>query len=149
MFNSTKIKTSNYSRIIALFNLVTTEIRTKNECHRYKRNDQNKSFKMSQPNVENDVDAFKVSFKIYKRRDRPVDLSKVVDFRYPEKWKDQIVEIKAVDLAEGEEQVSELKSVSEWRIFEFLPNAKNSAGAGIIFIPNPFTDSGKVLLLLL
>ena len=107
------------------------------------------SFKMSQPNVENDVDAFKVSFKIYKRRDRPVDLSKVVDFRYPEKWKDQIVEIKAVDLAEGEEQVSELKSVSEWRIFEFLPNAKNSAGAGIIFIPNPFTDSGKVLLLLL
>ena len=104
---------------------------------------------MSQPNVENDVDAFKVSFKIYKRRDRPVDLSKVVDFRYPEKWKDQIVEIKAVDLAEGEEQVSELKSVSEWRIFEFLPNAKNSAGAGIIFIPNPFTDSGKVLLLLL
>jgi len=93
--------------------------------------------------VENGVDAFKDVFKLYKRRDRPLDLSKVVDFGRPEQWNDRIQEIKVVDLgADGEIQLAELIDVSEWRIFKLLPDSKSPAGAGIFCIRNPFTDSG-------
>ena len=102
----------------------------------------------------NDRDVFKDVFKFYKRRDRPLDLSKVVDFRDPEKWKDRI-RIEEVQLSSVENgsqfdesdsnsfEAEDLLNPEVWKIYKLLPEENSSAGDGIFYICNPFSDSGK------
>jgi hypothetical protein len=37
------------------------------------------------------MDAFKKEFKHYKQRKPPPDLSQVIDFQTPEKWKEKVI----------------------------------------------------------
>jgi hypothetical protein len=98
---------------------------------------------------KNDTDVFKDVFKLYKRRDKPLDLSKVIDFRFPQKWSDRIqaVELETVsdieDAAEDVSQFSDLTNHSDWKIYKLLPEQNSSAGDGIFYICNPFSDPGK------
>ena len=88
----------------------------------------------------NVVDAFKDVFKFYKRRDRPINLSKVVDFRHPEKWPHRVQKLEAPVL--GEAQFPGLVDPSKWNFFKLLPEEGSSAGDGIYFIRDIFTEAG-------
>jgi hypothetical protein len=88
-----------------------------------------------------DDDAFKAVFKFYKRRDKPVDLSDVVDFRHPEKWSGRFLREEPVSGSDDTgRNFSDLRAAAEWQIFKLLP--EGTAGDGIFVIRNPFTARG-------
>jgi hypothetical protein len=94
--------------------------------------------------VGDSVDAFKDVFKFYKRRDRPLDLTDVVDVRHPEKWSHRLIQLKNQDTILFEEQFTGLQNASGWKIFKLQPDEHcSSSGDGIIIIQNPFTESGN------
>ena len=88
-------------------------------------------------------DVFKDVFKFYKRRDRPLDLSNVVNFEDPQKWSERIEKLEGSDSDNDDLESLDLKNNSEWKIYKLLPECGSSAGDGIYYIGNPFTDCGN------
>ncbi|XP_031569307.1 nucleic acid dioxygenase ALKBH1-like [Actinia tenebrosa] len=79
------------------------------------------------------MDAFMKAFKYYKQRKPPPDLSHVIDFETPDKYKDMVVPV-SVSSLDDDRRLSSLglRSGSEWEIF----SVKDSPG--FFFIKNPF-----------
>ena len=90
----------------------------------------------------NGSDAFKEVFKFYKRRDRPLDMSAVIDFNEATKWFDRIQPLEIGSTPDPGEELDDLIQHSDWKIFKLLPEPDSTAGGGIYYIQNPFSDSG-------
>ncbi|XP_043284025.1 nucleic acid dioxygenase ALKBH1 [Venturia canescens] len=79
---------------------------------------------------------FKDSFKYYKSRDPPPDLSDVIDLRNHVLGKVKRVGVSSNEGFSANERLG-LKSPSNWEIFEFYEIP------GLIYIKNPFTSDGQ------
>ena len=91
-------------------------------------------------------DAFKGVFKFYKHRDRPLDMSAVIDFNETTKWSDRIQPLETGSTPDPGEELDDLIQYSDWKIFKLLPESDSTAGDGIYYIKNPFSDSGLSLM---
>ena len=96
-------------------------------------------FKMS----INDSDVFKDVFKFYKRRDRPLDLGDAINFHELEKWADRVQVLQPVTSEPDDLKSQDLIPCSQWNIYKLLPEKNSTAGEGIFYIRNPFTNLGK------
>jgi hypothetical protein len=90
-----------------------------------------------------EIDVFKDVFKFYKRRDKPLDLTDAINFDELDKWVDRIQTLEPMASESDDQKTEDLIHFSQWKIYKILPDKKGTAGDGIFYIRNPFTNLGK------
>ncbi len=91
-------------------------------------------------------DSFKEVFKFYKRRDKPLDISSVIEFNETSKWSNRIQTLEASSTPDPGDEHVDLIKYSDWKIYKLLPEPDSTAGDGIYYVKNPFSDIGLFLL---